>query len=127
VRSVPNTRRSLGLASAARARVGGAAREGPRLWPQRAVLFCLAPHGVGVKESDTGLSKPNTWDLIADKQMLEKEAPLLVRGRPAPPLCCVHCCSSAPTAPCCPVTSHLCARWVDVGVGWRYPQGSYSQ
>jgi len=33
---------------------------------------------MGVKESDTGLSKPNTWDLIADKQMLEKEAPLLV-------------------------------------------------
>ncbi len=34
----------------------------------------------GVKESDTGLSKPNQWDLIADKQLLEKEAPLMVGG-----------------------------------------------
>ncbi len=88
-----------------------------RLGPQRVVLCCFAPHGTGVKESDTGLSKPNTWDLIADKQMLEKEAPLLVRGRPTPPLCCVLCCASAPSVVPCPLASHAHAGWGDVGVG----------
>ena len=32
----------------------------------------------GVKESDTGLSLPSTWDLTADKQMMNEEQPLLV-------------------------------------------------
>lgn len=32
----------------------------------------------GVKESDTGLAPPSTWDLIADKQMLQEEQPLQV-------------------------------------------------
>lgn len=32
----------------------------------------------GVKESDTGLSKPSQWDLTADKEILEKESVLLV-------------------------------------------------
>jgi 26S proteasome regulatory subunit T1 len=33
---------------------------------------------IGIKESDTGLAPPSQWDLIADKNMLEKEQPLLV-------------------------------------------------
>merc|ERR1711959_49702 len=32
----------------------------------------------GIKESDTGLSLPSQWDLVADKQMLGEEQPLLV-------------------------------------------------
>jgi 26S proteasome regulatory subunit T1 len=32
----------------------------------------------GVKESDTGLSQPSSWDLVADKQRLQEEAPLQV-------------------------------------------------
>ncbi|XP_049848730.1 uncharacterized protein LOC126316678 [Schistocerca gregaria] len=32
----------------------------------------------GFKESDTGLSQPSTWDLIADKQMIQEEQPLQV-------------------------------------------------
>jgi len=32
----------------------------------------------GIKESDTGLSPPSTWDLVADKQMMQEEQPLLV-------------------------------------------------
>jgi len=32
----------------------------------------------GIKESDTGLSKPSQWDLIADKEILEKESCLSV-------------------------------------------------
>lgn len=34
----------------------------------------------GIKESDTGLSLPSQWDLVADKQMLGEEQPLLVRA-----------------------------------------------
>ena len=33
---------------------------------------------VGIKESDTGLSHPSQWDLVADKQMLQEEQPLQV-------------------------------------------------
>eukprot|EP00567_Pseudictyota_dubia_P005366 CAMPEP_0197436686 /NCGR_PEP_ID=MMETSP1175-20131217/4109_1 /TAXON_ID=1003142 /ORGANISM="Triceratium dubium, Strain CCMP147" /LENGTH=118 /DNA_ID=CAMNT_0042966035 /DNA_START=122 /DNA_END=474 /DNA_ORIENTATION=+ len=33
---------------------------------------------IGVKESDTGLSPPSQWDLVADKQMMSEEAPLQV-------------------------------------------------
>ena len=36
----------------------------------------------GIKESDTGLSKPSQWDLIADKEILEKESVLQVRRGP---------------------------------------------
>jgi len=32
----------------------------------------------GVKESDTGLSQPSSWDLVADKQRLQEEGPLQV-------------------------------------------------
>jgi len=32
----------------------------------------------GIKESDTGLAIPSMWDLVADKQMLQEEQPLLV-------------------------------------------------
>jgi 26S proteasome regulatory subunit T1 len=32
----------------------------------------------GIKESDTGLALPSQWDLVADKQMLGEEQPLLV-------------------------------------------------
>ena len=31
---------------------------------------------IGIKESDTGLSQPSMWDLAADKQMMQEEAPL---------------------------------------------------
>uniref|UniRef100_A0A7S2I8S1 Uncharacterized protein n=1 Tax=Helicotheca tamesis TaxID=374047 RepID=A0A7S2I8S1_9STRA len=33
---------------------------------------------IGIKESDTGLSPPSQWDLVADKQMMSEEAPLQV-------------------------------------------------
>ena len=33
---------------------------------------------IGIKESDTGLSQPSQWDLVADKQMLQEEHPLQV-------------------------------------------------
>lgn len=33
---------------------------------------------VGIKESDTGLSPPSQWDLVADKQMMQSEQPLQV-------------------------------------------------
>ncbi|KAL9178991.1 hypothetical protein ACHAXT_011964 [Thalassiosira profunda] len=33
---------------------------------------------MGVIESDTGLSQPSHWDLVADRQMLQDEAPLQV-------------------------------------------------
>jgi 26S proteasome regulatory subunit T1 len=33
---------------------------------------------VGIKESDTGLSIPSQWDLVADKQMMQEEQPLQV-------------------------------------------------
>uniref|UniRef100_A0A7S4JD59 AAA+ ATPase domain-containing protein n=1 Tax=Odontella aurita TaxID=265563 RepID=A0A7S4JD59_9STRA len=33
---------------------------------------------IGIKESDTGLSPPSQWDLVADKQMMAEEAPLQV-------------------------------------------------
>lgn len=33
---------------------------------------------IGIKESDTGLSVPSQWDLIADKRMLQEEHPLQV-------------------------------------------------
>jgi 26S proteasome regulatory subunit T1 len=33
---------------------------------------------IGIKESDTGLSVPSQWDLIADKKMLQEEQPLQV-------------------------------------------------
>lgn len=33
---------------------------------------------IGIKESDTGLSLPSQWDLVADKQMMQEEAPLQV-------------------------------------------------
>merc|ERR1712196_14722 len=32
----------------------------------------------GIKESDTGLAPPSTWDLVADKQVMEQENPLQV-------------------------------------------------
>ncbi|MES1921646.1 26S proteasome regulatory subunit 7A [Bonamia ostreae] len=32
----------------------------------------------GVKESDTGLSQPNLWDLTSDRNLLQKEQPLQV-------------------------------------------------
>jgi len=32
----------------------------------------------GIKESDTGLSPPSQWDLVADKQMMQEEQPLQV-------------------------------------------------
>jgi len=32
----------------------------------------------GIKESDTGLSPPSQWDLVADKQMMQAEQPLQV-------------------------------------------------
>ena len=32
----------------------------------------------GIKESDTGLSAPSLWDLVADQQMLQQEQPLQV-------------------------------------------------
>jgi 26S proteasome regulatory subunit T1 len=33
---------------------------------------------IGIKESDTGLSAPSQWDLVADRQMLQEEQPLQV-------------------------------------------------
>lgn len=33
---------------------------------------------IGIKESDIGLAPPSQWDLVADQQMLQEEAPLLV-------------------------------------------------
>ena len=33
---------------------------------------------IGIKESDTGLSLPSQWDLVADKQMIQEEQPLQV-------------------------------------------------
>jgi 26S proteasome regulatory subunit T1 len=33
---------------------------------------------IGIKESDTGLSMPSQWDLVADKSMLSEEQPLQV-------------------------------------------------
>eukprot|EP00594_Rhizosolenia_setigera_P000380 CAMPEP_0178949302 /NCGR_PEP_ID=MMETSP0789-20121207/5963_1 /TAXON_ID=3005 /ORGANISM="Rhizosolenia setigera, Strain CCMP 1694" /LENGTH=455 /DNA_ID=CAMNT_0020629785 /DNA_START=44 /DNA_END=1411 /DNA_ORIENTATION=- len=33
---------------------------------------------IGIKESDTGLSPPSQWDLVADKQMMQEEHPLQV-------------------------------------------------
>eukprot|EP01138_Halocafeteria_seosinensis_P016344 gb/GECG01016675.1/.p1 GENE.gb/GECG01016675.1/~~gb/GECG01016675.1/.p1 ORF type:complete len:445 (+),score=62.79 gb/GECG01016675.1/:1-1335(+) len=33
---------------------------------------------IGIEESDTGLSAPSQWDLVADKQMMQEEQPLLV-------------------------------------------------
>lgn len=38
----------------------------------------------GVKESDTGLAPPSRWDLVSDKQMMQEEQPLQVRGSPLP-------------------------------------------
>ena len=35
---------------------------------------------IGIKESDTGLSQPSQWDLVSDKQMMQEEQPLQVRG-----------------------------------------------
>jgi hypothetical protein len=32
----------------------------------------------GIKETDTGLSQPSNWDLVADKQMMQEEQPLQV-------------------------------------------------
>src|SRR3989338_513149 len=32
----------------------------------------------GVKESDTGLAPPSTWDVVADKMMMENDQPLLI-------------------------------------------------
>ena len=32
----------------------------------------------GIKESDTGLSAPSRWDLVADRQALQEEQPLQV-------------------------------------------------
>lgn len=32
----------------------------------------------GIRESDTGLSQPSQWDLVADKQMMQSEQPLQV-------------------------------------------------
>jgi 26S proteasome regulatory subunit T1 len=32
----------------------------------------------GIKESDTGLAAPSTWDLVADKQVMQQENPLQV-------------------------------------------------
>jgi 26S proteasome regulatory subunit T1 len=32
----------------------------------------------GIKESDTGLAQPSTWDLTADKQLMQSEQPLQV-------------------------------------------------
>lgn len=34
----------------------------------------------GIKESDTGLAVPALWDLAADRQALQTEEPLQVRG-----------------------------------------------
>jgi len=33
---------------------------------------------LGIKESDTGLSLPSQWDLVADKQLMQEEQPLQV-------------------------------------------------
>ena len=33
---------------------------------------------IGIKESDTGLSLPSQWDLVADKASMEREQPLQV-------------------------------------------------
>lgn len=33
---------------------------------------------IGIKESDTGLSLPSQWDLVADNQMMQEEQPLQV-------------------------------------------------
>lgn len=33
---------------------------------------------IGIKESDTGLSLPSQWDLVADKQMMQEDHPLQV-------------------------------------------------
>lgn len=33
---------------------------------------------IGIKESDTGLSLPSMWDLVADKQMMQEDHPLQV-------------------------------------------------
>jgi 26S proteasome regulatory subunit T1 len=32
----------------------------------------------GIKESDTGLSQPSLWDLVADQQLMSSEQPLQV-------------------------------------------------
>ena len=36
---------------------------------------------IGIKESDTGLSQPSQWDLVADKQMMQVRG-IFNRGRP---------------------------------------------
>lgn len=44
-------------------------------------LFLLEAYlfiSLGIKESDTGLSPPSQWDLVADKQMMQEEQPLQV-------------------------------------------------
>lgn len=41
-------------------------------------LDTIAVVTAGVEESDTGLSPPSQWDLVADKQMMQEEQPLLV-------------------------------------------------
>lgn len=40
--------------------------------------FCQFSQLSGIKESDTGLSPPSQWDLVADKQMMQEEQPLQV-------------------------------------------------
>jgi 26S proteasome regulatory subunit T1 len=42
------------------------------------MFVCGARSRTGIKESDTGLSAPSLWDLVADQQMLQQEQPLQV-------------------------------------------------
>ena len=41
-------------------------------------FFSFSSFFLGIKESDTGLAPPSTWDLVADKQMLSQQQPLQV-------------------------------------------------
>ena len=49
----------------------------PRVAVQ-SVSYPSPPPTTGIKESETGLSAPSQWDLIADRQMLQEEQPLQV-------------------------------------------------
>ena len=45
---------------------------------QRSDHLTDCPRPSGIKESDTGLSAPSTWDTVADKQVMQQENPLQV-------------------------------------------------
>lgn len=61
--------------------------------PSYQLFHCLMAIGVlhiGVKESDTGIAVPASWDLAADKQALHQEEPLQVCLYVVMVINCVH-------------------------------------